>query len=152
MSRYKIVPISLKESRAFQDEHHRHNVGAKGHKFSIGLEKDGQLVGCATCGRPVSRKQDDGKTLEITRVCIDGVQKNANSMLYGACVRAGKAMGYTSIITYTLLTESGASLKAAGFESEGVMRYNKNGWDMPSRPRQMAERYPAEPKIRWRHY
>lgn len=127
-------------------------MGAKGHKFSIGLEKDGELIGCATCGRPVARRQDDGKTLEITRVCVDGSHKNANSMLYGACVRAGKAMGYTTIITYTLTSESGASLRAAGFVSEGEQRYNKNGWDMPSRPRKMAERYPAEPKIRWRHY
>ena len=32
--------------------------------------------------------------------------------LYGACVRVGKAMGYKRIITYTLESEHGSSVKA----------------------------------------
>lgn len=41
-------------------------------------------------------------------------------MLYSACVRAAKAMGYTTVITYTLESEDGASLKASNFTLDGI--------------------------------
>jgi hypothetical protein len=66
------------------------------------------------CGRPVARAFDDGFTLEVNRTCTDGT-RNANSMLYGAAWRAGKAMGYTRCITYTQHDECGTSLRAAGW-------------------------------------
>lgn len=74
-----------------------------------------QLVGVAIVGRPVAPKLDDGLTVEITRVCTDGT-RNAASMLYGACRKAARAMGYDRIFTYTLPEEGGASLRAAGFK------------------------------------
>jgi hypothetical protein len=110
----KIVPITMKAACAFVQELHRHNKPPRGHKFSIGLEDDGRLVGVVMCGRPVARHFDDGFTIEVNRSCTDGTA-NANSMLYGAAWRAAKAMGYTRCITYTRTDESGASLKAAGF-------------------------------------
>lgn len=150
--RYRLVPISLRQAYDFTSQFHRHNVGSKAHKFSIGLEKDGELVGCATVGRPVSRVMDDGRTAEVLRVCVKpGNNRNANSMLYGACVRAAKAMGYDSVITYTLVSESGASPSAAGFVKECEVRGRPNGWDTKSRPRKMPDVYPKEDKIRWRH-
>ena len=69
------------------------------------------MVGVATAGRPVARAFDDGYTLEVNRTCTDGT-RNANSMLYGAIWRAGKAMGYRRCITYTQADETGASLRA----------------------------------------
>lgn len=36
-------------------------------------------------------------------------------MLYGACCRIAKAMGYKKIITYILQSETGTSLKASQF-------------------------------------
>lgn len=111
----KIVPITLRAAQAFIAELHRHNKPPRGWKFGVGLQDDsGKLVGVATAGRPVARHLDDGLCLEINRTCTDGT-KNANSMLYGAIWRAGKAMGYKRCITYTQSDESGASLKAAGF-------------------------------------
>ena len=110
----EIIPITLKVAKNFVSLHHRHNKPPVGHKFSIGLEKDGELVGVATAGRPVARHLDDGRTLEINRTCTDGT-KNANSMLYGAIWRCAKAMGYRKAITYTQASESGASLRAVGW-------------------------------------
>ena len=110
----KIVPVTFKEASAFVKRWHRHNKPPRGHKFSIGLQADGYLVGVAMCGRPISRHFDDGLTIEVNRTCTDGYP-NANSALYGACWRAAKAMGYRRIITYTQQDESGSSLKAAGF-------------------------------------
>jgi len=110
----KIIPITLRTAQAFIDEHHRHNKAPRGHKFSIGLEKDGELIGVATAGRPIARYFDDGFTIEVNRTCTTG-EKNANSMLYGAIWRCAKAMGYLRAITYTQADETGISLRAAGW-------------------------------------
>lgn len=116
-----IKPISLREAKAFVQEHHRHNQPPQGHKFSIGLVDDGGvLVGVAIVGRPVARMLDDGYTAEVTRTCTDGTA-NANSQLYGACWRASKGMGYRRLVTYTQFGESGASLRAAGFRAESAV-------------------------------
>ena len=94
-----LVPVSLREANEFVCQHHRHHKPTVGHKFSIGVREDGRLAGVAICGRPVSRFLDDGYTLEVNRLCTDGV-RNACSMLYGAAVRAARAMGYKKVITY----------------------------------------------------
>jgi hypothetical protein len=109
----RVVPVTLKQASAFVNALHRHNKAPRGHKFSIGLKIGEELVGVAMAG-PVARAFDDGLTLEVNRSCTDGT-RNANSMLYGAAWRAGKAMGYRRCITYTQHNESGASLRAAGW-------------------------------------
>ena len=109
-----IRPIALKTAQEYVREHHRHNKPPVGHKFSIGLFDGERMVGIATAGRPVARALDDGMTLEVTRTCTDGT-RNANSMLYGAIVRAATALGYLKCVTYTQGTESGASLRGAGW-------------------------------------
>jgi hypothetical protein len=60
---------------------------------------------------------------------------NACSMLYAACWRAARALGYRRLITYTQHTETGASLRAAGWHVIAE-RPARAGWDRPSRPRQ----------------
>lgn len=145
---YRIVPITLREAQAFVDANHRHNSAPRGNKFSLGLMDD-QLIGVAIVGRPIARGADNGLTAEILRVCVLDGKKNANSMLYGACCRVCRAMGYEAVITYTLPTESGASLRAAGFIQDG-MTTHKKGWDTPSRPRTGPEKNPIGVKIRWK--
>ena len=39
--------------------------------------------------------------------------------VYGACVRIARGMGYKKVITYTLESENGASLRAANFTFAG---------------------------------
>jgi hypothetical protein len=77
-----------------------------GRKFALGAAVDGKLVGVAIAGRPVARKLDDGKTLEILRVCTN-VTPNACSFLYGRVKRIAHLKGYEKVITYTLEEESG---------------------------------------------
>lgn len=139
-----LVPISLKDANAFVAEHHRHHRPVVGHKFSIGCAQDGKLVGVAIIGRPVSRYLDNGLTLEVNRLCTDGT-KNACSMLYAAAWRAARAMGYEKIITYTLDTESGASLRAAGWTCAGLAGGKR--WTGSRRP--AADLYPAQMKYRY---
>ena len=135
----EISPITFKEAKKFVNEHHRHNVAPQGQKFSIGVKEDGALIGVVTVGRPIARRNDDGVTAEITRCCVIEGHKNANSLLYAAAWRAARSMGYHRIITYTLPTESGASLRAAGFVRVGMTEGKANGWSVPSRPREMPE-------------
>ena len=113
-----LIPITLAVANAFVAGHHRHHQPVVGHKYSIGCSANGALVGVVIVGRPVSRYLDDGATLEVTRLCTGGTP-NACSILYAAAARAAKAMGYSRIITYTLDTESGASLRAVGWRCEG---------------------------------
>lgn len=140
-----IVPITLPEANAFVQEHHRHHAPVPGAKFCIGVAKEDRIVGVAIVGRPVARMSDDGWTLEVNRTCTDGT-KNANSMLYGACWRAAKALGYRKLITYTLKDkESGVSLKAAGWRVVGEAGGGR--WSRSSRPR--VDTHPLQVKLRW---
>lgn len=66
--------IALREANAYVEQYHRHHGKVAGHKFSIGAYKDGQFVGVAIVGRPTGRYLDDGKTLEVTRLCTDGTK------------------------------------------------------------------------------
>jgi hypothetical protein len=87
---------------------------------------------------------DDGFTLEVNRSCTDGTP-NANSMLYGACMRAAFALGYKKVITYTLKSESGASLTAANWKCIGEA--GGGSWNRQSRPR--VDKQPLQKKLRW---
>lgn len=142
----KIIPITLKLANAYVEDNHRHHKAVTGCKFCIGLLQDNELVGVAICGRPVSRHYDDGLTLEINRLCTDGT-RNACSKLYGACVRIAVAMGYERIITYTLQSENGASLKASNFVCEGIA-----GGEHWTGARNRETGVPKEMKIRWAYY
>ena len=79
----ELTPVSLKTANEFVNLFHRHHKAVTGHKFSIGCSQNGRLVGVVIAGRPVSRHLDDGKTLEVNRLCTLGV-KNACSILYAA--------------------------------------------------------------------
>lgn len=58
---------------------------------------------------------------------------------------AARAMGYRKIITYTLDTESGASLRAAGWTNAGLA--GSKAWTGSRRPAQPI--YPAQMKYRY---
>ena len=118
-NKLQIRPIHLREANDYVRKYHRHNIPTAGGKFAIKCCNEEEIVGVAICGRPIARKFDDGKTLEIYRCCTNGT-KNACSKLYGASVRIARDMGYKKIITYTLESENGASLKASNFRCVGI--------------------------------
>lgn len=142
----RLVPVSITEANEFVRQVHRHHQPTVGGKFAIGCAEDGEIVGVAIVGRPVARHLDDGWTVEVNRVATNGA-RNACSMLYGASWRAAKAMGYKRMVTYTLASESGSSLRAAGWKVVGEVR--GRSWDCPIRPR--VDKTPAqtEAKLRW---
>lgn len=143
--RLAVVPMELADANEYVVRHHRHHGPVVGHRFSLGVTDDcGQLRGVAIVGRPVARGLDNGYALEVTRVATDGCS-NACSALYAACWRAARALGYRRLVTYTLASESGTSLRAAGWRDVG--KVTGRSWWTPSRPR--VDKHPMFDKIRW---
>lgn len=147
--------ITQKEANQFVIDHHRHHSKVVGSIFQLGLFENNVLIAVAIVGRPNARRIDYRSVCEVTRLCSLG-HENACSRLYSACARIAKEMGFQKIITYTLESESGTSLKASGWtkEAESVGGLN---WNKPSRPRAVetvnlfgtVTKYPAEMKTRW---
>jgi len=144
----------MQDAKAVVGRWHRHNKPPVSGLFAVAAMGGGtgEIVGVVIAGRPNARALQDGFTVELTRNCTDG-HRNACSFLYGAARRAAVEMGYTRVYTYTLQSESGASLRAAGFVVDAVLE-PRPSWSCASRPRMQTdlfggEQRPAEGKIRW---
>lgn len=125
-----LAPISLKRANDFVQRHHRHNgrTSRDGGKFAVAAGVGGVVVGVAVVGNPLSATLMDGWTAEVLRVCTpDDAERNCCSMLYGACWRAWKGMGGRRLVTYTLATEPGTSLRAAGFRRAAEVKGRGKG-------------------------
>lgn len=142
MSGLRIAPIRFADAADFVRRHHRHHTPPIGHVFSLAAVAGDVIVGVVIVGRPVARRRDDGRTLEVTRLCTTG-ERNACSFLYGAAARAAFALGYARIGTYILKREPGTSLAAAGWKLIGETP--GRSWSVPSRPRN--DKHPIEPKL-----
>jgi len=140
--RMELQPITLKEAMRFVDEHHRHHKAPQGGLFAIGLNDGNKVIGVAIVGRPVARMFQNGYTAEITRLCVLDGYYNACSMLYSACWRTARAMGYRRLITYILKSEKGKSLEASGFKLVGEA--GGGSWNRLNRPR--VDTHPLEQK------
>lgn len=153
------VPVTLTDAKRFVGLHHRHNLPPVTWRFGVGLaDCSGDLVGVGMAGNPMARKlaQADPTLIELIRCTVldDGRDvRNACSMIYGALCRAAAALGYRRAITYSLQSESGASLRGAGFTVAEQLPPSR-GWDQPSRARYERDlfgeaRTPEGPKLRW---
>jgi hypothetical protein len=141
----ELRPITRDLAFDYIKRHHRHHDVPVGGLWWHGAQTtDGLLAGVAVVGRPVARALDDGLTCEVTRLCTDGTQ-NACSLLYGATKRAAEAKGFRRGITYILASESGASLRAAGWKILWTVR--GRSWNCESRPR--VDKHPTEDKQAW---
>lgn len=140
----QLQPIHFAEACRFVELYHRHHKPPQGHKFSVAANDGEKVRGVIMVGRPVARRFDDGWTAEVTRCCTDGAH-NCASMLYAAAWRAARAMGYRRVITYTLDSEPGTSLDAAGWRTVGSTP--GRSWSVPSRPR--VDTHPLGQKTLW---
>lgn len=141
-----LTPITISEARIFVRRHHRHHKPPQGGLFAVAVSDGEDVCGVAIVGRPVARALQDGWTAEVTRCCTDG-SRNACSMLYGAAWRAARALGYRRLVTYTLPSEGGASLRAAGWTLIGEA--GGGNWNVPGRPRVDTDAELQQRKFRW---
>jgi hypothetical protein len=141
-------PVTLAKANEIVAQYHRHNRPVVGHRFSIAAYDGDQLVGVAIVGRPIARAEDQEIDAEILRVCtVPDAPKNTCSYLYAACRRIWSAWGGRTIRTTTLATESGASLRGAGFKMVKELSARK-GWDTPSRRRKPGT-VDNQMKLKW---
>lgn len=140
----ELAPTTLREANAFVDRHHRHLGPVRGCICAVALAVAGEIVGVVIVGRPLARRLQDGYTAEITRLCTLG-HPNACSMLSRAAWRAARALGYRRLVTYTLPSEGGGSLVAAGFKLIGEA--GGGSWNRQGRPR--VDLRPTQEKLRW---
>lgn len=123
-SRLRAIPLTVAAANRVVKRIHRHHgaVPPALAMFSLGaVDITGRLCGAAVCGRPSNRNSEDGQTAEVLRLASDGTP-NVCSFLYGACARVACDMGFARVITYTLETESGESMRGAGWtrEADGI--------------------------------
>ena len=142
--------MTLREANDFVEQFHRHSrrTSRDGGRFAIGASDGDQLWGVAIVGRPLARMLNDGVTAEVLRVCVKPeAPKNVCSFLYGRCWRIWQQMGGRRLVTYTLQTESGASLKGAGWKIVGDLK-PRSGWSSHGREREWHPIY-GQAKFRW---
>jgi hypothetical protein len=146
----EVAPVEWQTARSFVEQHHRHAQAPRGWRYGFGARCADRLVGVVTVGRPVARMIDGQRVVEVNRLCVDpdldaALVWNVASQLYAAAAREAKRRGYERIITYTLETEKGTTLRAAGWTP--VARTRGGKWDRPSRAR--TEAAPTCRKVRW---
>lgn len=144
--RLETVPMTLKEAARYVRRWHRHHIPARIALWAVGCRVRGttEVCGVAVVGQPKARLLRDGFTAEVVRVATDGTP-NACSYLYSVARRAAAMLGWRRLPTYTLFSESGASLRALNLPPP--VRCKGGTWDRPSRPRK--DKHPTQPKLRW---
>lgn len=148
--RLTLIPCTIADAKEFVRKHHRHSVPPVSALFAVAATYlagplNGYVVGVAIVGRPVSRELQDGWTAEVTRVAVLPGLRNVCSLLYGAAWRACRALGYRKLVTYTLDSEPGSSLRGAGWKV--VAKVKAESWSRTARPR--VDHAPAQRKLRW---
>jgi hypothetical protein len=143
------VPMYITEALKFVDNFHRHNDPPVSGLFAVGASDGKQLVGAAIVGRTVARGLDDGETAEVVRCCvIESSPKGTCSFLYARCWQAAKALGWRKLVTYTLQSESGASMRGAGWKVVAQLQA-RDPADWQSRPGREWHPVVGQQKIRW---
>lgn len=143
-----------------QASHRHHKQRPVGWHFGLEARRGGVLVAVAVCGRPVSRTLQSRGVVEVTRVCVlpdvdSRLARDAASAIYRAALaeyarrrvvasRRGDVR-VTELVTYTLPSESGASLRGAGFRCDGAA--GGGSWGRTGRPR--IDAHPTCAKLRW---
>jgi len=137
--------VTKAECDTYISSFHRHHKPLRLDLFRIGaVDESGDLVGVVQVMRPAARLLCDGQTIEVARLCTNG-DRNVCSFLYSRAARIAREYGFKKIITYILESESGISLKAAGWKFDYVSQGGT--WSRPNRER--VDKAPICPKQRW---
>jgi hypothetical protein len=148
-ARIRVVPLTFPRANECVRMWHRHHAPLPGGFawYCLGAAVEGLVRGAAICGRPTNRNNDDGQTVEVIRLASDGFP-NVCSALYGAAARVAREMGAARILTYTLDSEGGVSLRAAGWnrDKDGIQSWwTHNGSRTPA----VSRAHMKELKVRW---
>jgi hypothetical protein len=141
-------PWTVKRSSAlaFVAETHRRLPKIQGAMWCISARDGNEIVGVILVGWPSQEQTtDEADHLRVLRLAVKEGHPNACSMPSTAAWRAARAMGATSMDTFTHGDESGTSLRAAGWTDGGMT--DGGSYDRPSRSRKAP--IDSAPKRRW---
>jgi hypothetical protein len=143
----RIVPITLKRALRWCDAVHAHLEPPPGALVAVAVQDDTQRIVCVSILEVPSARMlgAQGVIAEISRVASDASTPNASGMATAALVRAAIALGYTRIVTYTMVGERGTTYRATGWRAVAISRGGH--WDRDARPRDAATQPGA--KVRW---
>jgi hypothetical protein len=149
----EVIPVSWAQAREFIAQHHEHCAAPVGWRFGAAVRNGHQVIGVITVGNPVARAFAGRGVVEVNRLCVrrdiaSGLAWNACSLLYGWAAREAKRRGFWRVITYTLNSEPGITLRAAGWSVDVQVPARRTGWDTATRRRD-ASRTPNVGKTRW---
>jgi hypothetical protein len=142
-----IVPVERATVRRFIEQHHSHHHRPNTWVASLGVEDDGRLCCVVVLELPKARLLCVGNnTAEISRVASDRT-RHAASKGVAAMTRAALALGYTRLVSYTLLGEAGTSYTAAGWWPTAISA--GGSWVRPSRQKAYRDSQQTGAKVRW---
>ena len=149
MSAIHLRPWTVKRATAleFNANTHRRLPKIQGAMWCVSIRDEfGAVVGLALVGWP-SQEQTTQEMdhLRLLRCTVKEGVKNGCSMLYASAWRAARAMGVTSMDTFTHLDEPGTSLRAAGWIEDGVTA----GGEYDRKSRRRSKQIDPLPKRRW---
>jgi hypothetical protein len=145
-----VVPCKVERACEYVSYLHRHHMPLTYGQYALACcTADGVVHGVVIVGRTVTQHFDEKNNgnywvLEVRRCCTDGTM-NAPSALYGAAWRFARAMGFRKMISYTLPSEGGASLRALGWKR--VDNVGGNSWK--HRTKRGYDIAPTDKKTRW---
>lgn len=136
-------PAWWRQIKSWITDHHRHHRPPQGWRYGFIALRGAAVVGLAVVGRPVARRLAGA---ECTRLCTWGSSRRR----WGAASALLRAVAEAEpeVVTYTLASEEGRSLEAAGWYRDGPVRPPRR-WSCRSRPR-AARLDEQEGKQRWR--
>ena len=88
----RIIPLTITQAEAFLKNHERHYKAPVEPICAIGVEEDMLLAPARLHGAAILGRREDGDA-ELAHIYVDGISQGY-SLLYGACWRTLKAMGY----------------------------------------------------------
>lgn len=146
----RIGSIRQKDAKRFITDHHTHNGAPVAWRWGGGIYNGDLLMGVIWIGRPVARALCQATIVEVNRLCFRrdyplGMRHGGCSMAYRWAEATARDKGFAKIVTYTLETESGYTLRAARWKPEAKVR--GKSWNSPSRPR--IDKAPTCDKVRW---
>lgn len=128
--------ISLKSAHEYVTRWHRHLERDTGAIVALAAYRPADALepcGVIVIGRPKNRFQQAALAAEVTRCAVPEHEPHVCSFLYARARRVAQALGFRRLITSTLASESGVSLRAAG--AELIEERKARTWDRPKRGR-----------------
>ena len=134
----RVQKIPWHTARRFVVAHHYLGYAPCGCKFALGIFAGNTMLGVMIYGRPVARHEDNGKTLELTRMVLFDTPKNSESKSLSLAEKWIKRhTDYERLIAYCDIDHghTGTIYKAANWSCLGIAPGGGLPWNLTRKRR-----------------